>query len=188
MKFTFPKNVEQPIGFDLLERDWVDPHGKGKRADCMVSFDRQDPDAEGHFPLGNMSLTFPNPIDGILPVFSAAEGGSVLWSHREAPDGKYEKSFQFSSHPQDDGIHPSLEFSKRTWVIRVRSVTDDEGNLVSALYGKIQGAPEVIFFSHGPAFRMTYYLNGNPNERGLEWDQKNNLFSDLPKLHWPQNP
>jgi hypothetical protein len=59
---------------------------------------------------------------------------------------------------------------------------------MSARYGKIQGAPEVVFFSHGTAFRMTYYLNKDPNDRGLEWDMQNNLFADLPEHHWPRNP
>jgi hypothetical protein len=188
MKFVVPEDVAQPVGFDLLERDWVEPHGKGQHPDFLLQFQRDDPSATGRFPKGKMKLTFPNPADGIYPAFSTAEGGSILLSPAQASKGGYEGSAEFSSHPHNDGIHPGLAIDRRTWVFRVRTRVDEQGNLASARYGKIQGVPEVIFFSHGPAFRMTYYLNKDPNDRGLEWDMKNNLFADLPERHWPRNP
>jgi hypothetical protein len=188
MKFEFPKSSDGPVGFDLLERDWLPPHGVGKHPDFLIWFQRKDPDASGHFPEGTMQLTFSNPNDGILPVFAAAEGGSILWSPGYAPVSGYLAKAEFSSHPHNDGIHPGLSFERRTWVFRVRTQMDAQGKVVSGMYGKIQGAPEVIFFSSGPAFRMTYYVNGESNQRGLEWDRKNNLFSELPQKHWPRNP
>lgn len=188
MKFIFPKNADHPVGFDLLEHDWIEPYGKGSHSDFLIWFKRNDPKAEASFPEGKMQLAFSRPNDGILPVFSEAEGGSILWSPSEAPVSGYMANTEFSSHPQNDGIHPTLSFERRTWVFRVRTELDSKGNIISAVYGKIQGAPEVIFFSHGPAFRMTYYVNGELNDRSLEWNQRNNLFSKLPQMHWPQNP
>jgi hypothetical protein len=59
---------------------------------------------------------------------------------------------------------------------------------MSAYYGKIQDHPDVLLFPQGPAFRMTYYLNGKENDRSLEWDMKTNLFKDLNQAHWPRQP
>ena len=57
---------------------------------------------------------------------------------------------------------------KRTmnYYIRVRTVLDDDGNIVRAHYGKI----------YGDFMKWTHYLNPTPNDRNVEFDVKKNLI------------
>jgi hypothetical protein len=188
MKFTFPNADILAIAFDVMEGDWVAPHGKGKIADLVLSPRRNEEKASEQLPPGTMLLAFSNPNDGIIAIADAPAGGSDLASPTEAPISGYLKECVFSNRPLVDGLFPGLELSRRVWVFRVRSKVDDKGNIVNAYYGKIQGQPEILFFRQGPAFRMTYYLNGKENDRSLEWDMKTNLFNDLIQAHWPRKP
>ena len=188
LKFVLPEKGEKTVGFDLLKMDWIAPHGKGQQADFLLEARRDSEGAAGHFPPGTMTVTFSNAADGIQPVASAALGGSLLVSPQIAPEGGYVTTCRFSSHPLQDGQFPGIDLDRRVWVFRIRTVTDRSGRVVSAHYGKIQAAPEVLFFATGPAFRMTYYVNAEPNEKWLEWDMKTNLFKDLDRRNWPDRP
>lgn len=66
-------------------------------------------------------------------------------------------------------------------MFRVRTVLDDEGNIVSARYGKIYGPIEYGESDSGSGgkIRFTYYLNPTPNDRNVEFDPEQNLFTDL---------
>jgi len=188
MRFTFPKAAGAAFGFDLMAADWVVPYGKGIVSDCVLSVRKGEAKEDELLPPGTMHLAFSNSADGIIAAADAPLGGSVLASPTEAPISGYLKEFVFSNRPLEDGLFPGLESPRRVWVFRVRSKVDDKGNVVSAHYGKIQGQPVILFFPQGPAFRMTWYLNGTKNERNLEWDQKTNLFSKLDHSHWPGSP
>jgi hypothetical protein len=188
MKFTFPKVDIPAFAFDLMARDWVAPHGKGKIADCVLTPRKGEAKTNELLPPGTMLMAFSNPNDGIVASADAPTGGSELASSTEAPVSGYLKECVFSNRPMEDGLFPGLELSRRVWVFRVRSKLNEKGNIVNAHYGKIQGQPEILFFRQGPAFRMTYYLNGKENDRNLEWDMKTNLFKDLKQNHWPSMP
>lgn len=185
---TFPKSDAESFGFDLIARDWVKPYGKGEVADFVLSTKSGAIPKGDHLPAGNMSLSFSNPADGIVAAVDAPAGGSDLISPVNAPESGYSKEVFFSNHPRQDGLFPGTELSRRVWVFRVRTKLDNDGKLISAQYGKIQGHPQVLLFSQGHAFRMTYYLNAKKNDRNLEWDRKNNLFKDLETSQWPEAP
>ena len=53
----------------------------------------------------------------------------------------------------------------------MRTVLDENGNVKSALYGKIYGDPMQMNFR--------YYLNPTPNDRNIEFDPKQNLLGGL---------
>ena len=188
MKFSFPNGEGREFGFDLMVGDWVAPHGKGIVADFVLSPRKGEAKEDEMFPPGTMLLAFSNSADGIIAVPEAPVGGSSLASPTEAPPFGYLKEWEFSNRPSKDGLFPGLDPLRRVWVIRVRSKVDEKGNFVSAYYGKISGHPEILFFPHAPAFRMTWYLNDTKNERNLEWDLKTNLFKNLDRIYWPMSP
>lgn len=187
-RIKFPKSDDVSFGFDLIARDWVKPHGKGTVADFVLSTKSGAVLKGDHLPAGNMSLSFSNPADGIFAAVDAPAGGSDLMSPVNAPESGYFKEAFFSNHPRQDGLFPGTELSRRVWVFRVRTELDKDGKVISAQYGKIQGHPQVLLFSRGHAFRMTYYLNAKKNDRNLEWDRKNNLFKNLEAVQWPEYP
>ena len=188
MRFDFPKGDSTSYGFDLMERDWIAPNGKGKIVDFILEARKGDFKPHNDLPPGEIYLSFPNPNDGIIPMEKAPLGGSELLSPQEAPVDGYLKEFSFSSDPLHDGIFPTVELGRRVWIFRIRTKVDEKGKVISGFYGKIQTHPNVLLFPRGPAFRMTYYLNGQENERNLEWDMKTNLFKDLKQEHWPRKP
>ena len=64
----------------------------------------------------------------------------------------------------------------RGFVFRVRAVVDSKGEVVSAMYGKIQGRFYFRIHEEGSArVIFTYYLNPDMS-RNLEFDPERNLF------------
>ena len=72
------------------------------------------------------------------------------------------------------------EREDRNYFVRVRTVLDQQGKIVSALYGKIDG--DIRFSpirSKTCSLMFTYYLNPTPNDRNMEFDPKRNLLTGL---------
>ncbi len=179
----FPEKQLGPFGFDLEKADWIGPFGKGEVADFVIQARRANPDDDDVMPAGEIVLTFSNPEDGIQMIKD--EGGALLVGPSKAPDNGYRSSWRFSNKEQPSA---DIAMSDEAYVFRVRTVLDDEGKVISARYGKLDGRvigwlPQAV-----PSILMTYYLNAAPNERSLEWDTQNNLFKDLDRAHWPSRP
>jgi hypothetical protein len=188
MFFEFPKKELGPYGFDLEMMDWVAPNGRGKVSDFILQGIRDDPADRGYKPKGNLKLSFSNPEDGIFSVADDLIGGSVLRSPAMAREEGYRNEWLFPNtiDPTKGGENQSLP--DMVYIFRVRTKVDAEGRLTEARYGKIYGNVFALLSDTFPSFRITYYLNGTPNDRGLEWDMKTNLFRNLPPAQWPQNP
>jgi hypothetical protein len=73
-----------------------------------------------------------------------------------------------SRHPEQ-GTTGDMNDPNRDYFFHVRTVKDVNGDIKSALYGKIYGD-----FMH---FR--YFLNPTPNDRNIEFDPKQNLLGGL---------
>ena len=172
----------QAVGYDLMAGDWVAPYGKGSVADFIFNvtgeYNSYDDRAT------RMTVTFSNAKDGIqsfksLPLHNEEPLGSAFWSGYEAPvDGyesvyeyerilKYEKAGRKNASPRID-----LNF-----YFRVRAQVDGNGNVETAIYGKIYRD----FFCYYDHFKneikvqFWYYLNPD-GTRNMEADTKKNLF------------
>ena len=112
-----------------------------------------------------LTVSFPTPGDGIqefdAPVFvqEAEKGISDLKSSHEAPANGYQ-----SEVSQAEMTNPN-----RNFYFRVRTKSDENGNVVSTRYGKI----------YGDLAQFTYYLNPTPNSRNIEFDPKQDLLGGL---------
>jgi hypothetical protein len=191
VKLQYPKMGES-FGFDLLKADWVSPHGKGERADFIFStqthydgslvtnYTQKTRAFESSF-----TLRFSCEDDGIQPFYADPLKGSVLRLPRMAPESNYEKELIQHKYVRRQGRY--LETRRdENWFFRVRTEKDEEGNIVSALYGKIHGA---IQWGWEGGVVFSYYLNPTPNDRNLEFDGKNNLFKpDWRDTSWPKEP
>jgi phage-related protein len=68
------------------------------------------------------------------------------------------------------GQSSKFEFDpNRIYLFRVRTALDQQGNVVSARYGKI----------YGDFMQFTYYYNPTPNDRNIEFNPKQNLLGGL---------
>lgn len=179
--------VNAPIGFDLLVSDWVAPHGKGTTADFVFILtrtwiDKKDFDAR-------LTLTFSKPGDGLQAVEEPLQYGSELKLPRTAPEHGYEPQVanSVSRVPGKPIVNEARD--NRSYIYRVRTVLDEKGQVASALYGKLRGDIRVDPINSKTALVLfTYYLNGESNDRNLEFDPKRNLFGELKSTEQVSNP
>jgi hypothetical protein len=167
-----------PVGYDLMAGDWVAPYGKGINPDILFTreYNRkslQDYDYK-------LTVSFPKAGDGIqeFQVPYKNMEGSALRSPHEAPTNGYQPQIVRLnvSHPGQKLIFDYDE--NRVYFFRVRTVLDENGNVKSALYGKI----------YGDFMQFSYYLNPTPNSRNVEFDPKQNLMKNLKPLEGVEAP
>jgi hypothetical protein len=162
-QMIFPE-YNKAIGYDLMVGDWVGPYGKGINADLFFTEKHTDPQSDYI-----LSMSFPKPGDGIQEfTVPDAEKGSGLRSSHEAPVDGYQPEVS-----QTEMTNPN-----RNFYFRVRTKLDENGNVVSARYGKI----------YGDLAQFTYYFNPTPNDRNIEFDPKQNLLGGLKSLEQVSQP
>lgn len=168
--------LNEPIGFDLKEGDWVIPYGSGLNKDFIFLFEGEQT-ARRTFDY-TLSLFFPNEGDGIQSISAEPRFGSELRLSYEAPASGYKKELnqRYARTPKQFLHHDFPE--DRNYFFRVRTENDEEGNIINALYGKIHGN---IRFDFENNISFQYYLNPNSNDRNLEFDYKKNLFDTRDK-------
>lgn len=184
----FPNKQHGPFGFDLVAGDWVAPHGQGETSDFIMEGIVDDINEKSFNPKGRMHLTFSNPLDGMYKKND--EGGSVLVGPVTAPEAGYENRWEFENmrKDEDSATGYTWDFRNEVYVFRVRTKTDEMGNIIESYYGKLDGRIIARISPTAPRVLMTYYLNGTPNDRGLEWDMKTNLIQDTSRMRIPNRP
>ncbi len=111
----------------------------------------------GHGPTSGLRMPREAPLDGYEPILTKRAYNTVAEPLR--------------TEVRDDA----------NYFFRVRTEKDADGNIVSALYGKIAG--DFRFVPHvRKKLSFTYYLNPEPNDRNLEFDLEQNLFKNLSSL------
>jgi len=170
------------IGFDLVARDWVVPHGSGTRKDFLFKIDVNYLKSMFEHDI-TLTLKFANPDDGILSVYDKPNKGSMLRLPHHAPLSGYEPELVLRIRRDKTRVYTPQPRDDQNYFFRVRSESDGKGNITSALYGKIHGN---IAYSVQPLDNPTegiisfsYYLNPKSNDTNLEFDPKKNLFTDL---------
>ena len=92
-----------------------------------------------------------------------------------APEEGYAPTFVEERARTRTKILKSQELGKDQYLIfRVRTVTDKEGKIVSANYGKIYGPIEYGRMGQADRLMFSYYLNPTANDRNLEFDPSRN--------------
>lgn len=167
-----------PVGFDVEAGDWVAPHGRGKEADLFFAYSSIIQDT---WTFSNqLVIACRNEMNGLY------RADKQLWSDfrstYEADTDGYRPQFVFSLASTMERLLTDERLKDASYLMfRVRTVLDDEGNIVSARYGKIYGPIEYGESDSGSGgkIRFTYYLNPTPNDRNVEFDPEQNLFTDL---------
>jgi hypothetical protein len=173
----FKKTGRPPIaftntaGYDLLIGDWVNPYGKGIHSDIIFTEEFSKKSFNDIY--YKLTVSFPNKGDGIQSYSatdtdraSAAAGG--LLSPSTAPADGYQPTFVETQNGDPNQI----------FFFRVQTILDENGNVKSALYGKI----------YGGFMQFRYYLNPTPNDRNVEFDPKQNLLGGLQSFEQVRDP
>jgi hypothetical protein len=180
----FMPALNMPVGYDLEKGDWLSPHGKGEVADFIIhatcTFGEILPgDSQAYD--ATVTITFSNEDDGVVDYVETRQDGSVFHLPRYAPESGYTNIWslhQFKNR-ESSSFATTRRNDEMNQFFRVRTKTDQDGNVTSAHYGKIRGG---LWFAVavGKVWpMMKYYLNPTPNDRNMEFDPKQNLFTDL---------
>lgn len=161
---------DQPVGFDLEKGDLVTPYGAGVTSDFIFVFHSDDRAYTDY--VCNFTLKFLNQLDGIQEYYFDDNDQSYYKWPFEAPLSGYTGSLYKEKSMIPGKGYKSNEKKNVHYIFRIRTKTDKDGNIISALYGKI--GKEFEFDPKGSIF-FGYYLNpdGTPN---IEEDPKKNLF------------
>jgi hypothetical protein len=189
IRSTIPES-RKPCGYDLKAGDWVTPYGKGKTSDFIFTWTNSprpnyDWDATA-------LLTFSNPLDGIQEAHLDQYTNTIFRWPRQAPDAGYKPLFTAREAWPTGGNGKAITtfdpYGRQAYFFRVRTVVQD-GKIVSALYGKIDGGIG-IDPSRPPSCGLlfNYFLNPTPLGRNMEFDLKRNLLTNLPFLEQPRRP
>lgn len=127
-----------------------------------------------------LELTFPHKNDGV----AVARIDEKWW------DSKYKSAYQAPKNGYMNVFEVSLSRSKSGGIqnknideplyLRIRTVTNKNGKIVSAIYCKVfPGISVMGALSDTPGFEMTYYCDPTPNDRNVEFDLNKNLFKSL---------
>jgi hypothetical protein len=189
-------DVGRTFQFDLMAWDWLPPHGKGTVADLLIQVDEQKEGNEVQS--SSIKLRFNNKHDGMIPIMELHGVESVLKSPRTAPEAGYDMREFVRAHQKGDIFtYEELEKIPKGYFLRIRTKVNKAGEVVSAYYGKIVqtnltrgGFPPIAYNPNGwhkAAFRFdSCYINPTPNDRNLEYDQRNNLAPGIePGYQWP---
>jgi len=179
-------SLGKEYSYDLIEKDWVVPHGLGTHRDFIfkVVNNNEGEVIEGRAFDYTFTLIFSNEGDGIQQYDASPIYGSRLRLPHEAPESGY-KSELIQRKARTDKHYTHNDFPEdRNYFFRVRTVKDDKGNIESALYGKIHGN---LKFTRNN-ITMLYYLNPDSNDRNLESDYKKNLFPKKPRQGYTEYP
>jgi hypothetical protein len=165
--------VTGKVGFDMNANDWVRPYGSGQREDVYFAF--TDIVIEDTAYAATLTLSFPDPADGIKPFHAARpysmQFGSNLAPPHKAPIDGYSPSLRKTiRYQRGDSLSPD-DGDQRNFLFRIRSHTDAVGTLHQACYGWIEG--EIEFDprdSEGIQLVFKYHLNPDPSpdQRSLE--------------------
>ena len=161
--FKYPESGKW-TGFDLECCDWVPPLGGGKCADIMIRYIRK-PRPDGYFKSLDISFTN-NPCAGayVMDRESYSEMDSVYEANT---NGEYVGSLRYEFERTAKGNHVISELGFGQYIVfRIRTKTDEEGNLISAHYGRIMGALQYLEKA-GMIFGPVFY-NPTPNDTNLE--------------------
>jgi hypothetical protein len=156
------------------------PHGKGISTDIVFTAHREKREANDTD--YKLTVGFPNTGDGIqefeASTYYLDSRGSALRSAQAAPVRGYQAEWiQAKTRRPGKPMETNWDIN-RNYYFRVRTVLDQNGNVKSALYGKI----------YGDFMQFSYYLNPTPNDRNVEFDPKQNLMKKLTPLEAVTGP
>ena len=175
------------LEFDMMAGDYLPPVGTGLVAD--VVFTREPCQVLSlvtnldygviYSTRDQVRVHFPNSGDGIVSMPTNSPSELLV---RIAPESGYKPDYLSSRTKTEKGLIESWE-SDPNLCFRIRTMFNDEGNIIKANYGKIYRG---VAFDHDYSdkkiggqrverMRFLYYLNPMPMDRNLEYDGRHNL-------------
>lgn len=174
----------EPLGFDLVVADWVAPYGRGEVADLVVEGEKEI--RHEHRYSRDMSLSirisFSNPQDGIFELLEPERNlmASEQVAPQVAPLSGYDDSIFLKIERTPDSVGGATTETywdeRQHYVFRIRTNLDENGEIVHAVYGHINGPIGIGGTTIETLYlHFSYLLNPDPDpdNRSLEWNGEN---------------
>ena len=158
----FPATNEV-VKLDLEKLDWCPPYGKGKHDDVHLVFDgwRNPDDWDDYHE--HLKVSFPNGADGFYRI-KVDPTSAFKYAYAADTNQVYSRAFEFRHIHTKDGIVESKRFPKDEYLVyRVRTQTNEVGQVVHAHYGRIGES-----FGQYIGLSMKCWFNPNDNDANLE--------------------
>lgn len=172
----FPR-LGRPIGFDLEKGDWVVPYGNGVNADLLFEATR---DMRGKRDYSStLTVTFINSMDGYQEFYAARpfslKLSSELPSPQIAPADGYRDELHLKRERNPNSPFVDYKKEDRNYLFRVRSETDNNGNIVKTCYGRTLGEIEFspLYSQDVVWLKFEYFFNPDLESTSLEYDGNN---------------
>jgi hypothetical protein len=169
--------VNREVGYDLLVGDWVEPQGKGKMSDFIIQIIK--PTSTNEFM--RLLLKFSNPSDGLIKKRLFYRDDYELRLPAIAPENGYSNHWEFQACDGEPTGNPGWNVLKNgdqdaNFYFRVRTKTNQQGTLESAMYGKIYWGIQFgsATYPETTPLHFLYYLNPD-GTRNTEFDARSNL-------------
>jgi hypothetical protein len=172
--------LETPVGYDLLNADWVKPYGRGETSDFVLEAKRRS-DGSGNVN-GWLQLRFSNPEDGLIPVRLPWRSDYGLQLPAIAPQSGYDGKWLWvvgndERLPNVVGFIPETNMDQdANYYFRVRTHRAGNGGIVGGMYGKIYRGISLGLWNYrtNVTVNFLYYLNPD-GTRNTEFDMRSNL-------------
>ena len=171
-KPSFPAKLEEPVGYDFVLQNWMPPYGKGQHEDVLITIRLNDSKKAGG-PQASVEYAFTGQGNGVcgIPLHSIVSE-SQFQTPYEAPENGYENNpCLLTERLYPSGAGKPVQKSNiegENFFFRIRTQYDDEGNVVSGLYGIILDKIQIIIWPKQNKIMGLYWLNPTPNDRNLE--------------------
>ncbi len=167
------RDTSRPIGLDMEMGDWLPPDGEGKVADCWITGEQEV--VYSNYYQASVKVVFSNELDGVQRFINNPSSNrlqrtfSSLPPPNVAPLDGYTNAIFMTQSCLPFGKRQTNPKEGRRYIFRVRTKTDEAGNIVSGNYGWITGCTMSEVEKDGPlSFRLSYYWNPDPTSRSLE--------------------
>lgn len=167
-------NLGKTVSYDFLRRDFLPPEGQGLLGDiefkwAMAIYSTNKVGRAIDYDT-RCEIRMTNGMDGLCRGkpdgdFSGGEGSAYIAAY-EAPMDGYTNAVVYYDHVRGRKAE-SNDDRHYLYYFRIRTQTNEFGQVTNALYGKIHGQINGHF---------SYYLNPTPNDRNVEFAPGNNLF------------
>jgi hypothetical protein len=169
-----PRDI--PLGFDLQKGDFLPPYGCGEVSDFYMTFEQEEATEES-LERFKYTFSFPNKYDGY--IIRDIHNYSEFRSDYNAPtDDVYQQEYFSVIGLDNKRSDVVIDIENKYMILRTRSKTNENGELVEAYYSKI------FFTGDGNLTYVSFNVYANPdlNSTNLEFNLKENRFSPLPDV------
>jgi hypothetical protein len=171
-------SLNKKYGFDFEKGDWVSPHGNGAIADLFFHAEKKVVDMSNYRAV--LTCEFTTNDDGIAVDSTWIPGSTYQQMKQIDPKGKFANRLKIVR--EQKGAKGGFNTPLHNYVFRVRTITDTQGVIKSANYGRFLGGIDALPATAEPdafAVDFVYFYNAKPNDLNLEFDRKLNLFKNL---------